>query len=92
MRERRTVERPFGGRNLIRAHLVIAGVYSNLTVKRIKCALFGGTLTNLINRGGGVGGGGGTLRHGGKKNANSFFSIPPSVRLRGLKYNSSCDG
>lgn len=82
MRERRPVERPFGGRNLIRAHLVIAGVYSNLTVKRIKCALFRGTLTNLINRGEWSGGDWGGVRHGGeKKNANSFFSILPSVRL-----------
>lgn len=67
MRERRTVERPFGGRNLIRAHLVIAGVYSNLTVKRIKCALFGGTLTNLINRGEGSEGVEGSFGMGGKK-------------------------
>lgn len=68
MRERRTVERPFGRRNLIRAHLVIAGVYSNLTVKRIKCALFGGTLTNLINRGGGSEGVEGSYGMGGGGN------------------------
>lgn len=67
MRERRTVERPFGGRNLIREHLVIAGVYSNLTVKRIKCALFGGTLTNLINRGEGSEWVEGSYGMGGKK-------------------------
>lgn len=67
MRERRPVERPFGGRNLIRAHLVIAGVYSNLTVKRIKCALFRGTLTNLINRGEGSEGVEGSYGMGGKK-------------------------